>query len=189
LHAVLDISKGAEIEVSYISLSQVVANGGGTAFLREKFEFDCTCKGCTRPAAERQASTARLLAYSNFEKNLPTRYQTGYAPKILIDIEQQIQVACAEGHIFELGLRAHDAFQLCAMYGDAGSASQWEALFRDMWKVYKGSDCIEIREAESLVKHPRAFRQWGVLGHRKLSGPVSRSVHSLCSPSHHTAPS
>ncbi|KAJ7080639.1 hypothetical protein B0H15DRAFT_953504 [Mycena belliarum] len=60
LRAVADISEGQEIEVSY--MEDIINYEDPTTLLRRKFCFECSCKGCTRPAAERLASKQRILA-------------------------------------------------------------------------------------------------------------------------------
>lgn len=148
------------------------------AYLRKKFGFDCSCRGCTRPVAERQRSAERIAAYTKFVDDLPKHYGLRNAFGILKDIEKQLLIICNEGHVGEISSRAYDAFQLCAMHGDADSARKWEELVRDESKLYCGGQSPEVEKAVGLVMNPSSFRQWGVLKKTKLFGPVC--VYMAC---------
>ncbi|KAJ6607845.1 hypothetical protein B0H10DRAFT_2070019, partial [Mycena sp. CBHHK59/15] len=140
--------------------------------IHEGQEIECSCKGCARPAAERHASKQRILAYNDFVRRLPLRFGQDHPLQILKDIETQILIVCEEGYSSEVGARAHDVFQLCAYYGDAASARQWEEICRDCHALYQGSKSEVFDKAQRLAARPQDFRVWEGLGRRKLRGPV-----------------
>ncbi|KAJ7147681.1 hypothetical protein C8R43DRAFT_953042 [Mycena crocata] len=168
-----DIRKGQEIEVSYMENAENYRNPW--AHLRETFGFECSCCGCTRPDAERKASEKRIYAYNDFVIRLPGRFGKENPLLLLKDIEEQILVICEEGYTGEIQARAHDAFQLCAYYGDADSARQWEAICRDRHALYQGVNTEPYENAKKLAAKPQDFRAWGGLGRRKLRGPPAAS--------------
>ncbi|KAJ7687815.1 hypothetical protein B0H17DRAFT_1135988 [Mycena rosella] len=172
LRALKEIHEGEEIQVSYMEDIQNYEDP--LAQLRQKFAFDCSCPGCVRPAAERCASKERILAYNNFVERLPKRFGQENPLGILKDIETQILIICEEGYTSEIGSRAHDAFQLCAYYGDADSAQKWESISRDSHALYQGPTSEPFKESKKLAGKPQGFRAWQQLGRRKLRGPSKR---------------
>ncbi|KAJ7457147.1 hypothetical protein B0H11DRAFT_215853 [Mycena galericulata] len=170
LRAIKEIREGHEIEVSY--MEDIVNYDSPLVVLRQKFGFECSCGGCTRPSAERLASKIRILTYNNFVRDLPLRFGKDAPLQILKDIDTQILTICEEGYTGEVGSRAHDAFQLCAYCGDSASAQRWEAICRDSHALYQGRESEEFKQAQRLAARPQDFRAWQQLGRRKLRGPV-----------------
>ncbi|KAJ7769327.1 hypothetical protein B0H16DRAFT_1365477 [Mycena metata] len=178
LWAIKEIQAGQEIEVSYMEDIENYQNP--LVLLRQKFGFQCSCPGCARSAAEQTESERRIRAYNDFVRDLPSRFGPESPLEILRDIETQVLIICEEGYTGEVGARAHDAFQLCAYYGDADSAKKWEAICRDCHALYHGrSESFE--KARRLAAKPQDFRAWGQLGRRKLRGP-SKQVLEYCYP-------
>ncbi|KAJ6492242.1 hypothetical protein C8R45DRAFT_990715 [Mycena sanguinolenta] len=169
LRAIKNIQEGQEVEVSYMENARNYEDP--PAKLRRDYGFDCSCKGCARSTAERATSEERILAYNDFVRELPARFGPEHPLLILKDIEKHIVIICEEGYTGEIGQRAHDAFQLCAYYGDAASARQWEAICRDSHALYHGKGWEEFTKAERLAAKPQDFRAWKQLGNRKLKGP------------------
>ncbi|KAJ7501542.1 hypothetical protein B0H11DRAFT_1855311 [Mycena galericulata] len=177
LRAIREIHEGQEIEVSYTS--DITNYEPAPAYLRRKFGFECGCKGCTRPAAERHISDQRILAYNAFVPHLHSRFGQESPLQILKDIETQILIVCEEGFTFEIAGRAGDAFELCALYGDAASARRWEEICRDRYAMYLGPNSEEFKTAQRLAARPQDFRAWQMLGRRNLRGP-SKHVVEYC---------
>ncbi|KAJ7671718.1 hypothetical protein B0H17DRAFT_948260 [Mycena rosella] len=171
LYAIREIHEGQEIEVSYTS--DITIYEPPPAYLRSKFGFECLCKGCTRPAVERRISEQRILAYNAIVLHLHSRFGHENPLQILRDIERQILIVCEEGYTFEIARRADDAFELCALYGDATSAQQWVEICRDCYAVYFGPNSELLKTAQRLAARPQDFREWKRLGSRVLAGPVS----------------
>ncbi|KAJ6474048.1 hypothetical protein C8R47DRAFT_1144610 [Mycena vitilis] len=174
LYAIKDIQEGQELEVSYNSNAR--SYGPPREHLREIYGFECSCVGCTRPAAEQLASARRIEAYNSFVDRLPARFGRDDPLRILKEIERQILIICEEGYVGEVGQRARDAFQLCAYYGDAASARGWETICRDSHALYQGPTSEWFEKAQSLVTRPESFRGWKQLGARKLKGPSKEVV-------------
>ncbi|KAJ7111349.1 hypothetical protein C8R44DRAFT_677810 [Mycena epipterygia] len=180
LRALKEIHEEQEIEVSYMNNPANYADP--LTSLREKFGFNCSCKGCARPAAERCASQQRILAYKKFVDRLPLRFALSPDPlQILDDIEAQILIICEEGYTGELCERARDVFQLCAYYGDEANARKWEEICRDTYALYQGPTSETVQRAQRLAAHPQAFEEWMQLGRRNLKGP-SKQVLEYCYP-------
>ncbi|KAJ7354410.1 hypothetical protein DFH08DRAFT_691757 [Mycena albidolilacea] len=171
LYAIKEIKAGEEIEVSY--MSNVSDFKPPVQHLRETYAFECACPGCTRPAADLLASEKRIAAYNSFVDDLPSRFGPDNPLEILEDISRQILVISAEGWTSDIGSRAHDAFQLCASYGDAASARKWEAICRDSHALYQGRKSDSFKRAKDLATNPQSFHAWKQLGRRNLKGPVS----------------
>ncbi|KAF9073282.1 hypothetical protein BDP27DRAFT_318515 [Rhodocollybia butyracea] len=185
LHAIHDIHRNEEITVSYIHENSEASQDPLT-FLRKHFGFDCSCRGCLRPAAERQHSAKRIKAFYQFDDLvLEVINSKQYAPlSILKDIEKQLLIVCEEGYESLISRFSHNAFQLCALYGDAASASEWEALTRDMGMVYCGEKSKDVQESFGHAKDPSTHPAWGgftFLGKRKLHGPCKEIV-AYCYP-------
>ncbi|KAJ7268402.1 hypothetical protein C8J57DRAFT_1131344 [Mycena rebaudengoi] len=179
LRALKEIHEGQEIEVSY--MEDIANYSDPRAHLKLKYGFICSCRGCTRPTAEKKSSTQRILTYNDFVRDLPGRFGPENPLQILEDIERQMIVVCEEGYTGEIGPRAHDAFQLCAYYGDAASGKQWEALCRDCHGLYQGPKSQEFKKSAKLAAKPETFRAWKQLGRRNLKGP-SEQVLAYCNP-------
>ncbi|KAK7053558.1 SET domain-containing protein [Favolaschia claudopus] len=151
LYALTEIQAGQELEVSYVS------NASGyeepLKYLREKYGFDCTCPGCSRPLAEREASGRRIRAYNQFVERLPMRITLGVENPLAIlkDIETQMIVIAEEGFHAEIAERAHDAFEICAGYGDAESARKWEGICGDVHLLYHGYRHSRYQDATQLM--------------------------------------
>ncbi|KAJ6557527.1 hypothetical protein B0H19DRAFT_1376256 [Mycena capillaripes] len=177
LYAIEEIQDGQEIEVSYMP------NASGferpLERLRRSYGFECSCPGCTRPAADRLASERHIASYNEFVESLPLRFGRDDPHHILKDIETHILAICAEGWTGEVGARAHDAFQLCAYYGDAGSAQKWEAIARDSHALYQGPRSEEFKKAKGLAAKPESFRAWKQLGRRNLKGPSKEVLEAF----------
>ncbi|KAJ7474730.1 hypothetical protein FB451DRAFT_1464707 [Mycena latifolia] len=184
LRAIKEIHEGQEIEVSY--MEDIANYNDPTAHLRRKFGFECSCEGCARSIIERDESKQRILAYNDFVLRLPLRFGRDNPLQILKSIEQQILIVCEEGYTGEVGARAHDAFQLCAYYGDAASARQWEAICRDCHALYHGEKSEGFEKAQRLAARPEDFRQWKGLGRKSLNGP-SKQILEYCYPKVKTA--
>ncbi|KAJ7186649.1 hypothetical protein C8R46DRAFT_980885 [Mycena filopes] len=168
LWAIKDIHNGQELEVSYMEDVENYQNP--RAHLRRRFAFECSCRGCTRPVPEQAKSEGRILAYNAFVRDLPSRFGRDAPLQILKDIENNILIICEEGYTGEIRGRAHDAFQLCAYYGDADSAKKWEEICRDYHLLYQGRT-KQFEQAQNLAAKPQGFRAWQQLGRRKLRGP------------------
>ncbi|KAJ7264484.1 hypothetical protein B0H12DRAFT_1180374 [Mycena haematopus] len=138
---------------------------GSTALARDVF-----ARSICSPA-ERDLSKQRILTYNDFVRDLPRRFGLENPLLILRDIEKHISIICDEGYTGQIGSRAHDAFQLCAYYGDAVSARQWEAICRESHALYQGKDSEAFRKARGLAAKPQDFRAWSQLGKRNLKGP------------------
>ncbi|KAJ7048292.1 hypothetical protein C8F01DRAFT_1192575, partial [Mycena amicta] len=164
VHAREDIKENEEITVSYIQTKNHVMDPA--LFLRMHYEFDCGCPGCQRPRAERLQSLERVKAFTRFSQELPARMHahSGHAPlDILDDIERNLLAICAEGYVWEIAGSGHDAFQLCAFYGDGKSAVQWEVMAREVQRVIHGVDLDVYEESAKLVVRPMSFRYWKAL--------------------------
>ncbi|KAJ7048295.1 hypothetical protein C8F01DRAFT_1285076 [Mycena amicta] len=135
-------------------------------FLRIHYGFDCGCAGCQRPRSERLQSLERVKAFNRFSQELLARMQanSGHAPlDILDDIQRNLLTIWAEGYVWEIGRSGHDAFQLCAFYGDGKSAVQWEVMAREVNRVAHGMDHEIYQKSAKLVIRPTSFRQWKAL--------------------------
>ncbi|KAF8192276.1 hypothetical protein K438DRAFT_1720588 [Mycena galopus ATCC 62051] len=179
LRAIKEIYEGQEIEVSY--RPAISAYKPPPAYFRTKFGFECLCKGCTRPAAERHASDQRILAYNTFVPSIPDRMYQDDPLALLNDIEAQLLIVCEEGYLFETAGRADDAFEICALYGDADSARQWEEICRDRFAIAFGTDSADFKGAQRRVSRPQDYAYWQRLGRRSLRGP-STKVLEYCYP-------
>ncbi|KAJ7128303.1 hypothetical protein C8R44DRAFT_615647 [Mycena epipterygia] len=172
LRALKEIREEQEIEVSYMSNPADYADPRTN--LRARIGFNCSCKGCVRTPAERRASQQRTLAYTKFVDRLPLRFALRQDPlQILRDIEAQILIICEEGYTGELCERAHDAFQLCAYYGDEANARKWAEIFRDNYTLCQGPTSETVKMAKRLAAKPQDSEEWMQLGRRNLKGPVS----------------
>ncbi|KAJ7181521.1 hypothetical protein C8R43DRAFT_1170458 [Mycena crocata] len=162
LRSLKDIGEGQEIEVSYIADITDCGDLDPPSYIRQRFGFDCTCKGCTRSVADRRASNQRLRTYTAFVSAFSSRYGRTDPLRLLKEIETQIIIICGEeGYLGEIGYRAEEAFRLCALYGDVDSAGKWDAISRDFYALYHGP-----ASEQGLAARPQEF------GTRKLKGPV-----------------
>ncbi|KAJ7147696.1 hypothetical protein C8R43DRAFT_926195 [Mycena crocata] len=177
LYAIEQICAGQEIEVCYLGVAEP------TDFriqLRNKFGFECSCPGCSRPEEERRASEERRRGYNNFISSFAFRFHLNPL-QILNDIEKHVRIICEEGYRSEAGMRADDAFELCASFGDAASARQWEMIYRDSCALYKGIHSEAFTQAQKFVKRPQDYSRWGALRSMKLRGP-SKEFLEYCYP-------
>ncbi|KAK7053564.1 SET domain-containing protein [Favolaschia claudopus] len=175
LRAIQDIREGQEIEVSYMSNASDYRDP--LSHLRDNYTFDCSCPGCSRPASERRASAQKMFAYNKWVDDLPRRFGPDNPLSILNDIEEHIVSVCKEGWFGDVGRRAHDAFQLCAYYGDAESAQKWEAICRDSHALFHGEGSEEYKKSAALAADGRKFRAWSQLGRKKLRGPSQQVLN------------
>ncbi|KAJ6557270.1 hypothetical protein DFH09DRAFT_541455 [Mycena vulgaris] len=189
LRALKEIHEGQEIEVSYTN--NMANYEDPPIYLPKKFGFECSCKGCTRPLAERYASRQRIFAYNNFVLCLPLHFSmlpiVRNPLQVLKDLEMQIVIICEEGFTSEVGSRAHEAFELCTFYGDATSARQWEEICCDCYALYNGRNSEIFKTAQTLAAKPQDFPSWKRLGRRNLKGP-STQVLEYCYPTFETTP-
>jgi hypothetical protein len=175
----VEISDGEEIEVAYNGAIRNYEDP--PTFLRERFGFECSCKGCARPAAERAVSERRILAYNNFVHQLSLRLlmlPLGLEdPRdILEEIETQLLIVCEEGFRLEICSRARDAFRLCVFYGDGVNARQWGALWRDWHALFWGPD-EDYKEAVAFAARPHTCPEWRQFGRRNMRGPVRCTLY------------
>ncbi|TFK99940.1 hypothetical protein BDV98DRAFT_129015 [Pterulicium gracile] len=127
VHATEDIAVNEEITVSYIQVSGHILDP--RTILKIGYGFECECAGCQRSPVQRTHSLARIKAFNDYNSRLPARMGSREAPSsILNDIERNMLAICAEGYDLNISACAHDAFQLCGFYGDAGSAARWEVI-------------------------------------------------------------
>ncbi|KAJ7434924.1 hypothetical protein B0H11DRAFT_2116066, partial [Mycena galericulata] len=173
LRAIKEISEGQEIEVSYMDVENMVDGKTPLEVLQEKFGFECSCQGCARPQAERLASNQRILRYNEFVRAFPWILDNDPL-QILRELEKQILIISEEGYTSEIGPRASDAFQLCASYGDAVSAQQWEEICRDNHALYHGIHSDSFKTAQKRAEKPQEYFAWQMSGIRRLKGPVCR---------------
>ncbi|KAI0348154.1 SET domain-containing protein [Trametopsis cervina] len=169
LHAILDIEEGSEIEVNYVADER--AGSDRRAYLESAFGFTCMCSACVRPFEERMQVATRVRQYLEFVEELPSWFGSKPPMWILNKIEEYTIAACKDGLLHDIAARCHDAFQLCAYYGDATHAAEWEAISRDEYTVRNGRDEPAAARARRLAAHPQEFRAWAQLGRRKLKGP------------------
>ncbi|KAJ7493598.1 hypothetical protein FB451DRAFT_445967 [Mycena latifolia] len=100
LRAIKQIDDAQEIEVSY--MEDIVNYEESWALLLRKYGFQCSCEGCVRPAAKRNAN--------DFVRRFPRVSSWRTPHRILKDIETQILIICEEGYTGEAGPRANDVF-------------------------------------------------------------------------------
>lgn len=180
--------EGAEVEVSYKQLDSFTLDDfkSGQKYshkVESSFGFTCHCKLCSKPDSLRRKSERRLAEYGKFAVQLPDRFIIGLsqmgARNIIQDIERQCIMIAEEGHPYEISPRCYDAFQLCAFCGDEISARHWMVLQRDIEAVWYGEGSQQVSQTDEHLKNVRGFRQWGILGKYKLSGPVRSFISSL----------
>ncbi|KAJ6517272.1 hypothetical protein C8R47DRAFT_1312814 [Mycena vitilis] len=169
LYATEEIQDEQEIEVSYMP------NPSPLGFLLNKYDFKCTCPGCTRPAAERFASAQRIRAYNDWAR-LPLHFGQTHPLEMLEDIEEQLLTICREGYFGQTTIQADHAFRLCAAFSDAASAQQWGAMRRDSVVERRGRTWPGSKKAARLAANPEIFEDWGACGTFKLRGP-SKELH------------
>ncbi|KAJ6472933.1 hypothetical protein C8R47DRAFT_1145764 [Mycena vitilis] len=174
LRALKDIHEGQEIEVTYLELENVT-DEEPLQFLQSKFGFVCSCPGCARPIAEREASHHRILTYLVFMNGLSDRFREPPL-RLITEIEQQLLIICGEGYTGQLRECAHAAFRLCVCYGDLTNAQQWAAICRDTCGLYFGKDSRQFKELDRLSKEPQTFPGWHCArgAPKKLIGPSQR---------------
>lgn len=185
VHATEDIAANEEITLSYIQTANHLDDP--RTILHSMYAFGCRCPGCQRPLAERMRFVARVKAFTVYACELPARmYSTsGEAPlDIIANIECNMLEICAEGYTSEISGCAHDAFQLCAFYGDGASAVRREVISRECHCVQHGLDSHGYQKSARLVMHPQSFREWDAFRFsrktKSLRGPVS--YFPLCIP-------
>ncbi|KAJ7272139.1 hypothetical protein C8J57DRAFT_1225684 [Mycena rebaudengoi] len=148
LRAIKEIYEGQEIEVSY--MSDISTYKPPPAYLRSKCGFE---------------SLALVLPQSD-------THLTGVSwPTMLLF---HILIMCEEGYIFEIAVRADDAFELCALYGGADSAQQWEQICRDGYAIHLGTNSDDFKTAQRRVARPQVYQFWQRLGRRSLRVPSSQ---------------
>lgn len=193
LYAMVDISAGDEVEVSYKDLASYTTDDfdAGVKYsskIESACGFTCSCKLCSKPEADRRKSERRLAEYSKFVVQLKTRFEclglsysrASEVQKLIRDIERQCIIISEEGHPYEIVMRAQDAFELCAFCGDRESSIEWLLLEREVAVVCFGRDSNLVQRVEQyLADNASKFDQWGILGVYKLHGPVKKGSLAL----------
>ncbi|KAI0348155.1 SET domain-containing protein [Trametopsis cervina] len=172
LYATVDIQKGEEIEVMYIDETEPRVGGDCRAYMEREFGFTCMCPACDRLPEERMQVAARTREYVAWRDNeLPNSFGSKPPLVILDRLEEYTLRACADGFWHEIGPRCNEAYQLCAYYGDAVHAAQWEAINGTMQTICRGKDSVNAAESRRCVAHPGKFWAFGMFGKRQLRGP------------------
>ena len=156
IHAIRPIKADEEITISYDrgDLSAAVRQ----AFLKQTFEFDCTCSGCSLPASELQASDARRLSIQRLDKAIGSGFRMANNPKeslgdchSLLRVMEQEYGGCAVSHSARL---YYDAFQVCIAHGDQARASVFAGRAHEARVICEGEDSPETQRAKSLSLNP-----------------------------------
>jgi hypothetical protein len=159
VHAVRDIQEGEELTLSYLA-------GGPSkerkTSLKEYFGFDCTCEACSLPAAELEASDARLRRAQELDEAIGDPRRVRHSPeRSLADCKALLTIYRDES-IFDLRLPRlyYDAFQIAAIHSDAARASVFAKACADARSVCEGAESEEATSMRKLQAKPSSFSNW-----------------------------
>ncbi|KAF2789412.1 SET domain-containing protein [Melanomma pulvis-pyrius CBS 109.77] len=163
IYAIRPIKAGEEITIPY--------DKGGTsatrlAFLKEAFGFDCTCRGCSRPPSDLQASDARRLRIQSLDDAIGDPYRMQSRPRqSLRDCRSLLQALEEEydGCAGALGARLYyDAFQVSIAHGDQARAGVFAERAYRARVVCEGEGSPETQRARALARRPADHNSFGL---------------------------
>lgn len=160
--AVRDIDAGEELSLSYIDVTLPLRHR--QARLNALWNFSCTCKACQLPAAEAEASDARLEHIKALEdildhpaKNFPAGDLVAQTGSDLVALYEQERLDVYIGYAYR---RAALNFALFADENNAKSLAQ-KALKALEWQG--GAEQKDLENMRGLLADPKAHWSWGRL--------------------------
>ncbi|KAF1914204.1 hypothetical protein BDU57DRAFT_519067 [Ampelomyces quisqualis] len=167
IYAIKPIKTGEEITIPY--------NNGGTrevrqASLKQSFDFDCGCPGCSRsPSAIRESDVRRKMIQKLDDAiGDPSRMQ-GRPADSLKDCQSLLEVLEEEFDGFAGVLVArlyYDAFQISIAHGDQARASAFARRSYESRVICEGEDSPETQRMKLLALKPATHSSAGAFSQK-----------------------
>ena len=155
--ATRDIPEGAEIAMSYLSLSEFFRpHKARQGILEERYGFRCDCGACAGP--EVRARDKRRAQISRMDDEVGGGVLIAMNPaKAMKFCRQVIRLLPLENLETELPRAYFDAFQIAIAHGDQARASAFMKLQRRLRRLFEGDDASDMTpEMNALVEQPQS---------------------------------
>lgn len=163
IHAIRPIKAGEEITISY-------DHGGPSTerrdFLRESFNFDCSCSRCSGSSSELQDSDTRRRLIRSLDDAIGDPTNMMRRPnESLSNCLKLLQILKAEFDDGAGPLNArlyYDAFQVSIAHGDLARASIFADKAYQARVVCEGEDSPETQRVKAFALKPAAHASYGL---------------------------
>lgn len=131
------------------------------AFLKQAYDFDCSCAVCSLESEKVQESDQRITRINSLKATLSawTANSIGGAEAIQL-IEDAINTMRQEGMTYEFGQLYADAAHVATAHSDFQSARHYASLAAQHFTMELGPDSVEVAVANKIHKNPTSSNVW-----------------------------
>ncbi|KAI9068103.1 SET domain-containing protein [Trametes sanguinea] len=161
IRAVREIDIGEELCVSYIDV--LIPRRDRAETLRMAYNFDCRCTACSLEGEDLVRSDHnRGAMYYISQRAAAIEGLTFYPCVGLSLVMRGLGLLRAEGLLDVYGNRLYAAgFEICALGGDAASASAWAMRAWEFDCTTKGPNSVPAQEWMRLANNPASYENFG----------------------------
>ncbi|KAA1479529.1 SET domain-containing protein [Dentipellis sp. KUC8613] len=171
VYALKDIRKGEELLTTYTDTKR--SRDERRDFLKQTYDFECTCACCALGPEESQASDGRLSRMRELYQRLASWGHGGIDGKEAIRIVREIwAVGSAEGYTSERGQLAADAATVACAHADARAGREWARKAEKWGRIELGAESVLVSSALETAASPWGHRMWGTRGEMTVGGPI-----------------
>ncbi|KAI1387324.1 SET domain-containing protein [Hypoxylon trugodes] len=163
IYAIRPIECGKEITISY--------HPGKPSAVRQKslmksFGFQCTCKQCSLPAAELQASDRRRILIESLDDQIGDPVTFAGSPNTILEsCRTLLHLAEEEYEGYPGAILArlfYDAFQVCIANGDQARARTFAQRAYEARLVCEGEDNPDTKKMKAFARKPTDHHSHGL---------------------------
>lgn len=140
IHALRDIEEGQGITITYLEITSEYADR--QRFLREKFKFECKCKLCSLPPAQKKVSNSRLREIQAIDSLIGNFFWGGLESERALQLLHKMLGLIEKEGIWDGTIaRAYkDAYEIALKSGDVARARVFAERTYDARRVIEGDD-------------------------------------------------
>lgn len=172
VYAFKPIFQGEEILISYTDTKK--SRDNRRAYLKQSYNFDCTCSVCSLSPELSKASDARLERMAALREKLATWANKSIGGQEATSVINEIwRLGDEEQYLSERGALAYDAAQVAAAHWDRVAAQAWAELAHKWFAIELGVNSVQAKAALRIAQNPRSHRDWGSRYKMEVERPIA----------------
>jgi hypothetical protein len=177
VHVFRDVEEGEEITISYLDGSNNYAER--QRMLQKRFGFNCTCRLCSLPLAERRKSDQRLDEISQLDGRIGDGMSIVSTPLACLRNASRLLRLLEEEDVVDARIPRlyYDALQITIANGDQARAKVFADRAHTDRLVLEGDDSPETIRLKSFAADPAQHRLYGTsMKWKQATGKIPRGL-------------